>query len=71
VLSARFDGVGDPAGPFLPNALVNASGVAALDEEARRLAGLELPHNVVIAYLNGEECGFTGVFFGGKSPSYV
>ena len=62
VLSAHSDGIGDQAGNRLPGALDNASGVIVLDRVLDRLAsaGERPPYDVIVAYTNAEECGFTG-----------
>jgi len=60
LLSAHFDGMGDQIGNRLPGALDNASGVIVLDMAMQRIAGTEMPYDVIIAFTNSEECGFTG-----------
>lgn len=63
VLTAHYDHLGDdPDGTRYPGALDNASGVAAVMEAVRVVAGRQgkLPFSVVAAFLTGEESGLWG-----------
>lgn len=62
-LTAHHDHVGDdPGGARFPGAFDNASGVVAVLMAARRLARArrDLPFNLLVAFLTGEESGLWG-----------
>lgn len=61
VMTAHYDHVGDdPGGERFPGAMDNAAGTAALLSAARQLAQENLPFNLLIAFLTGEESGLIG-----------
>jgi Zn-dependent M28 family amino/carboxypeptidase len=61
LLTAHYDGVGDDPEERLPAAADNASGVAAVLEAARLLAGtLPTGTGLAVALLDGEEAGARG-----------
>jgi Iap family predicted aminopeptidase len=60
-LTAHYDHLGDdPGGERFPGAFDNASGVVAILETARELVQGDLPFNLLIAFLTGEESGLWG-----------
>jgi aminopeptidase YwaD len=62
LLSAHYDHLGDdPGGLRFPGSIDNASGVAVVLELARQLVHeSNLPFNILIAFLTGEEAGLRG-----------
>lgn len=60
-LTAHYDHLGDdPGGARFPGAFDNASGVAAVLEATRQLVQNDLPFNLLVAFLTGEETGLWG-----------
>jgi Iap family predicted aminopeptidase len=60
-LTAHYDHVGDDSNEVrFPGAFDNASGVAAILAAARDLAKENLPFNLLVAFLTGEESGLWG-----------
>ena len=60
LLSAHTDGAVNVTDSGFQGALDNASGVLVLDKVTQRMAGTVPPYDVIIAFINAEECGFTG-----------
>ncbi len=60
-LTAHYDHLGDDSDNVrFPGAFDNASGVAAILAAARELAKEQLPFNLLVAFLTGEESGLWG-----------
>jgi aminopeptidase YwaD len=63
LLTAHYDHLGDdPFGKRYPGAVDNASGVSVMLEIAKQLSEKrnELPFNIIVAFLTGEEIGLRG-----------
>jgi hypothetical protein len=62
LLSAHYDHLGDdPEGFRFPGSVDNASGVAVILEAVRQLKKInDLPFNILVAFLTGEESGLWG-----------
>jgi Iap family predicted aminopeptidase len=60
-LTAHYDHLGDdPGGVRFPGAFDNASGVVTVLSVARELAKENMPFNLLVAFLTGEESGLWG-----------
>lgn len=60
IVSAHFDHVGGFGTTYYPGALDNASGVAALLQIVREMAGEQPPMDIIFVAFNGEDMGALG-----------